>query len=292
MSATTRLLLDDRLWPITSEIGFLEYDSDRLVAEYLVWQKEAEQEVFDPADLEVEGVTIEVYDGPEVEPPRERLPPGEAVFEHTIVEGGLEDALQALLPLSIGEYARVLFVPTAGPWTAYFDNGWRGTDAFPPMSHLAKRLATRGLRVVAVPPTEGRYPASIFELYGPEDREWLNFERAISAMKDGDRWRFSVSGDPLPFEDLDRYSARRVRDRFPHELLGRYLEELGIRAFDESFYMPNGRAHLLQSRRPYVAEAETVTLEQTRAEEAIPPPTGLFGESSSLFERLRALFRR
>jgi hypothetical protein len=287
----TRLLLDDRLWPITSEIGFLEYASDRLVAEYLVWQEEAEQEEFDPRDLEVEGVTIEVYEGPDVEP-RERLQPGEPVFEHTTVEGRLEDALQALLPLSIGEHARVLFLPTASPWTAYFDNGWRGPDAFPPMSYLAKRLGTRGLRVVAVPPTEGRYPASTFELYGPEDREWLNFERAISAMKDGDRWRFSVSGEPLPFEELDRYSARRVRDRFPHELLDRYLRELGIRAFDDSFYMPDGRAHLLQSRRPYVAEPETVTLEQARAEEAIPPATGLFGETSSLFERLRAVFRR
>ena len=56
--------------------------------------------------------------------------------------------------------------------------------------------------------------------------------------------------------------------------------------------MPDGRAHLLQSRRPYVAELESVTLEQARAEEAIPPPTALFGESSSLFKRLIALFRR
>jgi hypothetical protein len=288
----TRLLLDDRLWPITSEIGFLDYDAEQLVREYLAWQEWAEQHDFDPKDLEVEGVTIEVYEGPEVEPPRERLPPGEPVFDMTVVEGGLEDALRSLLPLSIGESARVLIVPTAGPWTAYFDNGWRGPDAFPPMSYLAKRLGTRGLRVVAVPPTEGRYSASIFELYGPEDREWLNFERAVSAMKDGDRWRFSVSGEPLPFEDLDRYSARRVRDRFPHELLDRYLQALGIRAFDETFYMPDGRAHLLQSRRPYIAELETVTLDQARAEEAIPPPTALFGESGSLFTRLRALFRR
>jgi hypothetical protein len=288
----TRLLLDDRLWPITSEIGFLEYDAEELVSEYLAWQEWIERQDFDPMDFAGEGVTVEVHEGPEVEPPWEKLPPGEPVFDVTVVEGELEGALRALLPLTMADSPRVLFVPTAGPWTAYLDNGWRGTDAFPRMSYLATRLKTRGLRVVAVPAVQGRHPASIFELYGPEKREWLNFERAISAMKDGDRWRFSASGVPLPFEELERYAARRIRDRFPHELLDRYLQELGIRAFDERFYMPDGRAYLLQSRRPHVPELETVTLEQARAEEAIPPPTALLAERGTLFDRLRARFGR
>lgn len=288
----TRLLLDDRLWPITSEIGFLEYDPERLVDEYLAWHEWIEQNEFDPMSMAGEGVTVEVDEGPEVGPAWERLPPGEPVFDVKVVEGGLEDALRSLLPLTMADHPRVLFVPTEGSWTAYFDNGWQGTDAFPPMAYLAKRLSTRGLRVVAVPPADGRYPTSIFELYGPEDREWLNFERAISAMKDGERWRFDTSGDPLPFEDLERYSARRIRDRFPHELLDRYVQELGIRAFEERFYMPDGRAFLLQSRRPHVAGLETMTLEQARNEQAVPPPTALPGEGGGLFHWLRSLFRR
>jgi hypothetical protein len=278
---------------MTSEIGFLEYRPEELVREYLAWQEWIEQQPeFDPKTLfEGEGVVVETYEGPKVPPPRPKLPPGEPVFDVEVVEGGLEDALQALLPLTI-EHARVLFVPTAGPWTAYFDNGSRGPDAFPPMSYLARRLRTRSLRVVAVPPGEGRYAASIFELYVPEDREWLNVERAISAMQDGDRWRFETIGEPLPFEDLERYTARRVRDRFPHELLDRYLQELGLRPFDEAFYMPDGRAFLLQSRRPHVATLETATLDQARAEASVPPATALPGGAGAFFEKVRGVFRR
>jgi hypothetical protein len=289
----TRLLLDDRFWPMTSEIGFLEYDTEELVRQYLAWQEWAEQQEFDPKALfEGEGVVVETYEGPEAPPPRPKLPPGEAVFDVEVVEGRLEDALRALLPLTMAEPSRVLFVPTAGPWTAYFDNGSRGPDAFPPMSYLARRLRTRGLRVVAVRPGEGRYAASILELYGPEDREWLNVERAISAMRDGDRWRFETTGEPLPFEELERYTARRVRDRFPHELLDRYLQELGLRVFDEPFYMPDRRAFLLRSRRPHLGQKATVTLEQARAEVSVPPATALPGGTSAFFERVRGLFRR
>jgi hypothetical protein len=278
---------------MTSKIGFLEHGTQELVREYLAWQEWAEQQDFDPTTLfEGEGVVVEVHEGPEAPPPWPKLPPGEPVFDVEVVEGALEDAIQALLPLAVGEPARVLFVPTAGPWTAYFDNGSRGPDAFPPMSYLAKRLGTRGLRVVAVPPGEGRYAASILELYAPEDREWLNVERAISAMQDGDRWRFETIGEPLAFEELERYTARRVRDRFPHELLDRYLQELGLRAFDEAFYMPDGRAFLLESRRLHVAELEMVTLDQARAEEGVPPPTALPGGPGAFFERVRGLFRR
>jgi hypothetical protein len=278
---------------VTSEIGFLEYEAEDLVREYLAWNEWAEQQDFAPESLFAgEGVVVEDYEGSEVPPPWPKLPPGEPVFSVEFVEGGLEDAIRALLPLAIGDHPRVLFVPTAGPWTAYFDNGWRGTDAFPPMSYLARRLQTRGLRVVAVPAEQGRYAASVLELYAPEDREWLNFERAISALQDGDRWRFETMGESLPFEDVERYKVRRVRDRFPHDLLGRYLHELGLRAFDEAFYMPEGRAFLLQSRRPHVAELETVTLEQARAGESVPPPTALPGGPGRLVERLRRLFRR
>ena len=116
----------------------------------------------------------------------------------------------------------------------------------------------------------------------------------MSALHDGDRWRFDMVGEPLPFEDVERYRARRVRDRFPHDLLDRYLQELGVSVFDADFYMPEGRAFLLQSRKSEVLALDTVTLEQAQAEEHAPPPppTALPAVRDGLVETVRRLFRR
>ena len=36
------------------------------------------------------------------------------------------------------------------------------------------------------------------------------------------------SGEPLDFEQTDRYTARRKRDRFTPGMLGEYLRALGV----------------------------------------------------------------
>ncbi|WNG43884.1 hypothetical protein F0U60_07085 [Archangium minus] len=83
---------------------------------------------------------------------------------------------------------------------------------------MAETLGCRGMRVVAVPHTlrqdKGRYGTVIFELYGPQQTDWLNYLRTIYAMNDGGRWVFGQSGEPFPFEKLEQYQARKVRDRF------------------------------------------------------------------------------
>lgn len=78
--------------------------------------------------------------------------------------------------------------------------------------------------------------ATIFELHGPEGTE-----RAVDATNDG-HWVFGAHGAPQPFERPERYAERRIRDRFTPQMLGAYLAALGIRAFDEGFYMPDGEA--------------------------------------------------
>jgi hypothetical protein len=271
-----RLLLDDRYAPITSEIGFLECEAEATVARYLDWQTWAEQQP-DP------------FGEPRSRPP---WPAGDAPFVVRPVSGDLETALAALLPLTDAEPTRVLFVPTASVWTAYFDNGWRGTDAFPPMSYLAQHLGTRGLRVVAIPGDDRRSAATILELYGPKPTEWLNTERAISALHDGDRWRFDAVGEPLPFEDVGRYRAARVRDRFPLELLERYLAELGAYAFEDGFYMAGAPASLLESRRPRPKETREYGLAEARWERGIPPSTALPTTRVGWLTKLRARFGR
>jgi hypothetical protein len=235
----TRLLLDDRLAPITSDIGFIEINADTVVDAYLGWQR---------------GLGGET----------KRLAASDVV-------GDLEAVLRALLPLRDTIASRALCVPTAGGWTAYFDNGLDGPDPSPPMSYLARELGCRAMRVAAVPNTidekrrRGRYGASILELYGPRDTDFLNYERSIAAANDGGRWVFETFGDPLPFEDTARYGARRKRDRFPFELLDEYVRNLGVRAFDEAFYAPDGRAILVERTLRWRSRARGFTLEQARA---------------------------
>jgi len=234
-----QLLLDDRLAPITKEIGFLEAECAVAVRTFTDWLEALQRD---------RGVSLTTR----------------------AVSGCLDEVLQTLLPLTSLDRRRFLFVPTASPWVAYFDNSYRGTDATGVMAYLARLIGCRGLRIVAVPNTirgtgmaqTGRYGAVMLELYGPHDTDWLNYVRTIAAANDGGRWVFQQSGTPFPFEDIERYNARRVKDRFTFEMLQQYAQELGLAPFDESFYLPpsDNTAMLVEKQGPTVQNLREYTL--------------------------------
>ncbi|MBN1208817.1 MAG: hypothetical protein JXB05_28420 [Myxococcaceae bacterium] len=233
------LLLEDRWAPVTEEMGFLELGAEQAAQAFANWHK----------GLEISrGFTIEV------------LP----------VAGTLEQVLSRLLPLSGGE--RRLFIPTRSAWTAYVDNQWTGTDAASPMSYMARWLSIRCLRVVAVPHTRRknqgvRYGAVMLDVFGPKQPGKLNnYVRALEVANDGGHWVFEQEGEPFPFEQVERYQARRVRDRFTFEMLKDYLRHLGLTPFEEDFYMPPGsRAWLIQKTGPFDTVGREYTLEEARA---------------------------
>ncbi len=232
------LLLEDRWAPVTSEMGFLETDAEQAARAFAAWQGGL---------MAPRGIAVEVRP----------------------VSGPLEQALCALLPLTGGERRRHLFMPTRSPWTAYVDNARGGTDAMSAMSYMAQTLGCRGLRVVAVPNTyrkgEGRYGAVMLEVYGPHRTAWLNYVRAVSALNDGGHWAFDQFGEPFPFEKLERYQARRVRDRFTFDMLQEYLHHLGLSPFEEGFYLPRGApAWLVEKTGPVVPTHQEYTLTQVR----------------------------
>ena len=104
-----RLLFDDRLAPITSDIGFIEAPAADAVAAF----------------LDKEGPIHGPYG---------------RTFTRTAIAGTLEEVLQKLLPLTSVHRLRHLFIPTASRWTAYIDNGHQGTDVFSAVSSLALAL--------------------------------------------------------------------------------------------------------------------------------------------------------
>ena len=163
------------------------------------------------------------------------------------VGGSLSDALEHLAPLNAGEIRRRLIVPTRSDWTAYFDNSILGTDPSS-LPYFARELSCRGVRMCCAA------DATIFSLYGAEEHEGpyglpTNSVRGVYAMNDS-YWTFDAYGEEQPFEQPERYSERRIRDRFTPEMLRSYLAALGIRAFDEDFYMPNGEAVPVEEDTP------------------------------------------
>jgi hypothetical protein len=186
------------------------------------------------------------------------------------VEEPLSTALSLLGPLTTLR-RRELLLSTKSPWTAYFDNSARGGDPFGTASQLALAMKCRSLAVRCVPQTlkserrdaVGTYGAVTFELFAPEQREWLNYERAIGVGNDGGRWLFRDEGKPLPFERTERYKARKIRDRFTPELLEEYCAALGIRLFDEHFYGPHGV--LVTVHDPLPNGHKAISLDEARA---------------------------
>jgi hypothetical protein len=218
-------LYGGRFAPITNTIGFLRYDSARAAETFLKWQEviQAKRNVS---------------------------------LVESKVRGDLCSTIQRLLPLTSVERRRYLFIPTRSNWTAFLDNGHRGTDVFAPLSYLAERLSCDAVRSTYVP--EGRdkqYPAVIFELYGANRSDFLNHVRSVAAAYDGRKWTFVAAGETQPFEELQRYSNRLVKDRFTRKMLEEYLKALGICAFEESFYLPDGKEAILVEKAGPIASA-------------------------------------
>ncbi len=238
------LLLNDRLAPISSSMGFFEADCSNVAKKFIEWLEAIRK--FDHYTRSIKS--------------------------HTVT-GSLEQTLQSLLPLKMVQSTRYLLIPTIGGWTAFFDNGYRGTDPTT-ISYLPKELHSRSVWVVAEPHTlrytgmtwHGRQGALILEVYGHEEREWLNLIRKIRLENNAGKWQFEQSGEPFSFEETERYQAERLRDRFGFDMLKRYLKALGLTPFEEDFYLPSydRSAVLVEISTKNPEKNKDVTLEEAR----------------------------
>jgi hypothetical protein len=201
-----KTLLSEQFAPSTSTVGFFEASLDVVANAFESWRSALSQ--FSSVS-------------------REEL------------NGDLASSLQTLSPLCRGGYTKDLCVAHGG-WTAYFSNGWRGSDPGPPLGHLGRVLQCRTVFAEAVPHTvllgtPGRQGGVQFYLEDPV----TNRQRGISVTFDGRRGTFDQIGEPLPFESTENYTARRLWDRFNSAHLEALCGGLGIRLFDPTAY---GRA--------------------------------------------------
>jgi len=251
---TTRIavkyLLDNTLAPLTFSWGFLEASVDAVSHRYARWQRTI-----------LHRVRVTAIDLP------------------------LADALQQLEPLDMGSQ-RVLFLSTKTRWTACFDNGATGGNPSTIVGELSRQLRCQGVACGCIPntltrsaaATQGTWGAVKFTLFGPEQRDFLNVERAVSVINDVRGWEFKAIGRPQPFERPERYAARRIADRFTSEMLEEYCGALGIQLFDENFY---GGAGVITHAHPwFLPRLATMTLAEARARLGLNEPTRREGRSS------------
>lgn len=139
---------------------------------------------------------------------------------------------------------RYVLLDIGGPWTVLLTDGPLGTDPGVLPSYAARQLGVRGVRATAVEPQADVYGAAVLEVYTPEaDDNPLHSARSVYAVDDGGSWEFGQTGTPLPFEDVESYQRRRIRDRLTPDMVRRYIADLGVPPLDlES--APHGRSVL------------------------------------------------
>jgi hypothetical protein len=130
-----------------------------------------------------------------------------------------------------------------GPWTAYLNNQKNGGDPTSAASSLAHRLDTRCVIAMHSPLHGPGHGGTQLWMFGPDGEPPLMYTRTISAVAEDGRWSWRESGRPLPFEDRERYQARRIRARFDRDLLASYLNHLGIRVDDPTWFGTGTRLH-------------------------------------------------
>lgn len=187
----------------------------------------------------------------------------------------LAEAFHFLTPL-IREFAtRTLVLQTTTNWTAFFNNRAGDQIDVALNQHLSASLNTRAImafhkddtvrklhdRVAGVP------GGTIFHFY-----EAGVPMRQLSCINDSP-WSFDHFGEPLPFERIERYSAKKKRDRFDFELLKDYLGEFNLFPYDDSFFRVDdahpGMGIEFKTSDPSII-LTPVTLEEFRRQEEEP----------------------
>lgn len=104
-------------------------------------------------------------------------------------------------------------------------DGWHGVALT-----VSEQTNTPAMIVCMTTPDD-EYPSWSFSLY-----ERGEMRRHVQAFLDSDAWKFHTHGDPMPFENLDYYRRRRIRDRLSREILAEYLLALGWDIGDDRFW--------------------------------------------------------
>lgn len=160
-----------------------------------------------------------------------------------IVDGSLEKKLRALRPLNA---RKNLVTQTKDGGIAYFSNNPVTPTVDSEPNLWSEKFNLRQIWIMIDDVQTSDHVGSVQFNY----RDYSitpNRKRSVYAYKDG-RWSFDQHWEPFPFEDLEAYKARRIKDRLTPDMVERYCQEFGIEPFDPDFYEGKG---FVMSMRPY-----------------------------------------
>jgi hypothetical protein len=162
------------------------------------------------------------------------------------IRAPLDQKLEHLLPLTVPVPTRLLLIETRSDWVAWLENKARSPDPGSQPRYMGRQLRARRLSLMIsqeIPDQNIGSTQFIFE----DDTRAPALTRTIAAHKES-RWEFSEHGPRLPFEEVEAYSARRIKDRLTPEMVERYCGHFGIELFDPDFY--DGEGFLIHSYAP------------------------------------------
>ncbi len=223
------------LSPLGWSVGFVEaplptvLEAMRRHREYLEHVDPMEEHI---REQRAQGMRIETHYGP-LARRKERKP------SYRITELGREPVLDQLGRLDPIQTPRMreLVVSLEPGWTANFTNDHLGGDSDSWAHNLCEALGCRALLATHIPSNHYRYPATQLTVLGPDGDPLLHHVRTISAgVFEEEHWRFDVTGEGQAFEDVERYRARRIKDRFNREVLVEYLAAFGVDPDDPDRY--------------------------------------------------------
>ncbi|MCX6317004.1 MAG: hypothetical protein NTW29_06920 [Bacteroidetes bacterium] len=236
-------LLQDKYYPITSSVVFMETGLENVCIAFYNWQQKL---ISDMAS----GYSLDKKE----------------------IRGTLDEALSTLLPLYTHEPRRHLFVPTRSSWVACFNNFVLGTDGGSLTGYLSTILQCRSLLIQSVedtltdngPSAKRRYGAMVFDLHGPVIENYQNTIRKISLVNEGKKWIFYQQGEALPFENTSQYTEKLVKNKFNQATLHKYATEMGLDPFNPAFYLPTDgpAAVLIEKNGPLYPGMKSVALDE------------------------------
>ncbi len=227
------LLLGNMYAPITRSVVFIRADVEKCIDTYLRWAKEYRT-----------------------------LPPSTTIRKQPM-QGGIEDALKALLPVSNWPTRLALMPTKLTGWTAIFENSAQGPDFKSLQYVFCKHYGLESLAVYDEPNT-----------YDPKTNKGVRGSRGGLRFHPDSPWRTDrivnigrhsyifPSGEKFPFiqESPEVVSEKMLQDpkyrspkpRLTHKILQQSLAEKGFYPFLADFYAPDSSFVLIEEVGPEV----------------------------------------